>query len=379
MKDQVRQMREDQVQSLGEREAEFDAVCAAKRARLEELSEKEHTIQERVMAIKAAEAERVQLDVGGQIFVTTSKSISRAPHSVLATLWHEHRKKGTSEPLFIDVSPSLFEPILEYLRTGTLRLVPDTTASQIQQVAEQYSLDELADMCSDASKRLDTPKVMQLLNGRRNLSGSDMRLLDLSEMDFRGASLYRSRAAGAKLQWALLSGKDTDLTHASFVDASMEQCDLSHACAKHANLSGARLEDAVLVGAQLQAAEFNSTNMTRANMSSANLDGAHLKGACLEGAEMQNVVLAGADLTDAQAGRANIPKANFRNANMTRSCLDQAVLASADLRGVDLASASLVEADLTGAKLAGALNLGTATFDNLRGQSAPGWTLTALT
>jgi hypothetical protein len=42
---------------------------------------------------------------------------------------------------------------------------------------------------------------MQLLNGQRNLSGADMRGLDLSNIDFRGASM----CAHAVL--ALLSGR----------------------------------------------------------------------------------------------------------------------------------------------------------------------------
>ena len=52
-----------------------------------------------------------------------------------------------------------------------------------------YRLDELARQCEDAYKRLDTVKVVQLLNGQKNLSGMDMRKLDISKIDFRGASL----------------------------------------------------------------------------------------------------------------------------------------------------------------------------------------------
>ena len=89
-------------------------------------------------------------------------------------------------PLRVDGDPSLFHLILSYLRRGKLPVVSDVSQLQwLEAEAEAYKLDgegELADMCRDAYKRLDSVKVMQLLNGQRNLSGMDMRGVDLSDM-----------------------------------------------------------------------------------------------------------------------------------------------------------------------------------------------------
>ena len=126
-------------------------------------------------------------------------------------------------------------------------------------------------MCRDAYKRLDTVKVMQLLNGQRNLSGTDMRRLDLSDIDFRGSSMYRARVDAAILAHAMLSGKDTNLRHASFVEAQ----------ASNADFSESRLNDAKLGAATLTEASFEKAQAPNADFGKTNLDGAKLGGAGL--------------------------------------------------------------------------------------------------
>ena len=94
-------------------------------------------------------------------------------------------------------------------------LPPAGPIEWLERESKRYRLDELTRQCRDAYKRLDTVKVMQLLNGQRNLSGMDMRQLDLSDIDFRGASLYRARVDEANLSDAMLSGAGTNLQQAS--------------------------------------------------------------------------------------------------------------------------------------------------------------------
>ena len=190
-------------------------------------------------AIAAASGEtRVELDVSGTRFVTTVAAITRFPRSVLAELWHQHsvdqsrdggiaaeedaesvesaaaafptppkakgkgqkrkrvaasegqpnkslrlilgRDAAVSGPLEVDGDPSLFNLILAYLRRGHLPVVQSVAQMQwLESEAEFLKLDELGALCRDAYKRLDTVKVVQLLNGQRNLSGMDMFRLNM--------------------------------------------------------------------------------------------------------------------------------------------------------------------------------------------------------
>ena len=92
---------------------------------------------------------------------------------------------------------------------------------------------------------------MQFLNGQRNLSGMDMRRLDLSEIDFRGASLYRARLGSAVLSHAILTGSGTNLKYASFDDAVMVNADCSAAAMQFASLKKADVSNSSFEGTQM--------------------------------------------------------------------------------------------------------------------------------
>ena len=191
----------------------------------------------------------VKICVGGRTFETTIGCLTRFPHSVLAALWHEHRSKGCTGPLRVNGDPSHFHLILRYLLTPEkLPVVSDVSQIQwLESEGQYYSLDDLSCQCRNAYRRLDTVRVMQLLNGQRNLSGMDMQRLDLSDIDFRGASMYRARVADANLSDAVLSGPETSLRHASFCrmlapravfsQAQMSSADLSKAMAQMSDTS----------------------------------------------------------------------------------------------------------------------------------------------
>ena len=105
--------------------------------------------------------------------------------------------------------------------------------------AKTYKLEELARMCKDAYKRLNAVEVMQLFNGQRNMSGMDMRRLDLSDIDFRGSSFYRARLDGACLQHSNLSGKDVSLVGASLVGVDAPFARFSGCVAQQSDFSKA--------------------------------------------------------------------------------------------------------------------------------------------
>ena len=291
---QIAELQAQSEESVAVRERRFEAECAEKRARLQSLESKEAEVQARLAEMRRLVAADgpdafVQLNVGGRTFETTLGHLTRFPNSVLAALWQQHREGSDPKgPMRVDGDPSLFHLILNYLRRGKLPVVTDVSQLQwLEAEAEEYKLNgegELADLCRDAYKRLDTVKVMQLLNGQRNLSGMDMRRLDLSNIDFRGASMYRARADEALLSDAVLSGKETNLQHASFCQAKSARASFVQALAQKADFGKAELSDAKFCGTNLTEASFVETAAPRADFSKARIALAKLCGATLTAA-----------------------------------------------------------------------------------------------
>ena len=206
-------------QQLEERSAKFDAACGEREARLAQLAGAEEDLQARAAAMRelAAADATATFSVGGQSFTVATRNLVRQDRSVLARRWHEHRESQAAGPVLIDGDPSHFQLVLAFLRDPErLPIVADTPQLQwLERQAEYYALGDLAALCARAYKRLDTVRVVQILNGQRNLSGMDMKGLELSDIDFRGASLYRAAADGAKLDHAVLSGSGTNLRQTS--------------------------------------------------------------------------------------------------------------------------------------------------------------------
>ena len=376
----------------------------------------------RLVAADGADA-FVQLSVGGRAFETTIGHLTGFPNSVLAALWQQHRQGSDPKgPMRVDGDPSLFHLILNYLRRGKLPVVTDVSQLQwLEAEAEEYKLNgegELADLCRNAYKRLDTVKVIQLLNGQRNLSGMDMRRLDLSNIDFRGASMYRARADEAVLSDAMLSGMDTNLRHASFRRAKASRAVFREAQIEEATFCGATLTEASFVGANACKADFGEAELSgailsgaklaeasfveavapnadfsKAGVKSAKLCGAKLAEASFaeaaapkadfSRAELSNATLSGANLAEASfreavARNADFSKANLSGADLQSTDLTAADLSGANLSGANLAGVNLSGATFTGATFAGALNLRAATFDHLRGAILNGLDLTGV-
>jgi uncharacterized protein YjbI with pentapeptide repeats len=132
-------------------------------------------------------------------------------------------------------------------------------------------------------------------------------VLNLSDIDLRGANLSQLDLTGA------------DLTGADLTDA---------------DLSGTNLSDAIL----------NSAKMDDANLSVANLSGAHLISANLEGANLGGTVLNYANLSNAKLSRANMSDASLRYADLREAELIQTNLSGADLSSANLRDALLNEA-----------------------------------
>ena len=322
---QIAQLHAQSEESVAERERRFEAECSGKRARLQSLEAKEAEVQARLTEMRRLVATDgldafVQLCVGGRTFESTIGQLTRFPNSALAALWQQHRQGSDPKgPMRVDGDPSLFHLILNYLRRGKLPVVTDVSQLQwLEAEAEEYELNgegELADMCRDAYKRLDTVKVMQLLNGQRNLSGMDMRRLDLSNIDFRGASMYRARADEAMLSDAMLSGEDTNLRHASFCRANAARAIFREAQLAEARLCGATLIEASFVQAVAPKADFG-----KAELADAKLGGAKLAEASFVEAVAPRADFSKAEMPSAKLGGATLTGASFAEAVASKVC-----------------------------------------------------------
>lgn len=123
-------------------------------------------------------------------------------------------------------------------------------------------------------------KHRKWLNGkeggvRADLSGADLRWVDLSEKCLSCANL-----SGANLCDANLRG--TNLSDANLRGANLSFVNLSGADLGYADLSDANLYHADLSGANLNYADFSGTNLGGADLDHADLSGANLSGADLD-------------------------------------------------------------------------------------------------
>lgn len=131
---------------------------------------------------------------------------------------------------------------------------------------------------------------------RLDLTGADLKLMDLYRIRFGSVNLDGAHLEDAGLNRANLDGaflsadlRGTDLTEASLV----------RAYAFHADFRGANLHGANLTGASLDDARFDGADLSLANLAQASLSGASLQKAQLALTNLSNVELKNVDFSDA--------------------------------------------------------------------------------
>jgi len=105
----------------------------------------------------------VKLNVGGKYFIASEKTLTRGgKQSDFFTSLLSGRfgiQKDEKGRVFIDRSGTIFEPILEYLRTGILELPKGITKSMILREAEFYLLHDLIQLTSSAEEEEQQPTL----------------------------------------------------------------------------------------------------------------------------------------------------------------------------------------------------------------------------
>eukprot|EP00088_Acartia_fossae_P043775 TRINITY_DN4624_c0_g1_i12.p1 TRINITY_DN4624_c0_g1~~TRINITY_DN4624_c0_g1_i12.p1 ORF type:complete len:313 (-),score=50.32 TRINITY_DN4624_c0_g1_i12:276-1214(-) len=284
------------------------------------------------------------LNIGGQRFTTCRSTLAREPNCMLARMFAMEStlrpcEQDAQGAYLIDRSPKYFEPILNFLRTGTLIIDPNVNPTGVLEEAKYFGMDSTIPQLELMSTTHSIPRderalsrrdVIEALIGQSsfsgdrtdrglrfqglNLEGADLSKLDLRNINFKYANLRRVRLNGSNLSWSQL-----------------ERADLSNAQMEGTQMLGVKMLCTNLEGANLQGSNFEDPAG-----SSANLEGANLKGANLEGSNMAGI---------------NLRVATLKNGNMKNCDLRQAILAGADLENCNLSGSDLHEANLRGANL----------------------------
>jgi uncharacterized protein YjbI with pentapeptide repeats len=162
----------------------------------------------------------------------------------------------------------------------------------------------------------------------------DLRGVDLSRADLRGADLNGVDIRGADLRGANLNG--VDIRGADLRGANLNGVDIRGADLSRADLRGVNLR-----GADLRGANLNGVDIRGADLRRANLNGVDIRGADLRGANLNGVDIRGADLRRVNFSRANLNGVDLLNADLRRANLN-----GVDIRGADLSRADLRDANI---------------------------------
>eukprot|EP01122_Echinamoeba_exundans_P006644 TRINITY_DN1913_c0_g1_i1.p1 TRINITY_DN1913_c0_g1~~TRINITY_DN1913_c0_g1_i1.p1 ORF type:complete len:371 (-),score=62.03 TRINITY_DN1913_c0_g1_i1:83-1195(-) len=145
------------------REASVDSIIAAKEQNLlasfesrdAELTRRELAFEEKMTQWEKSKGDLkvlfgpvVKLNVGGQIFTTTTQTLCKAPGGMLASMFSGRFQIPVDDTgaVFIDRDPKHFNLILNFLRDGSVPTISDPRDRQeISREADFYGLDGLLD------------------------------------------------------------------------------------------------------------------------------------------------------------------------------------------------------------------------------------------
>lgn len=293
----------------------------------------------------------INLNVGGKLFTTTRNTLVKHPDSMLARMfnnsegWNSAVDKNGS--YLIDRSPEYFEPLLNYLRHGSLILNESVSPKGVLEEAKFFGLYQIIDELDSEIRVNEKTKscvtrseFMRLLMTTSssdklrcqgvNLSGADLSYLDLRSINFKYANLSGANLTGASLT-------DADFLLADLSDAILDDATMEGVQMKRTNLEGASMKNC-----KFECVSRNSITDMHTASKTANLEGANLKGVVLEGSQMSYV---------------SLRLAILKGANMQNCVLREAVLAGADLENCNLTGADLQGANLRGANIVGTVFL----------------------
>ncbi len=160
---------------------------------------------------------------------------------------------------------------------------------------------------TEEEKRLTREDVLKLIEEHGgpkglDLSGKNLELIDLSNLNLSGVIFDKANLMGANLQLSNLQ-EQASLQGTNLSGANLELASLLYANIKEANLGKAKLRGASLYNAQLQKADLWAADLTYTDLKEADLEGVNLRGA-----ELVNTYISGANLSNAYLNGADLSK-----------------------------------------------------------------------
>ncbi|GBP32446.1 hypothetical protein EVAR_24610_1 [Eumeta japonica] len=284
----------------------------------------------------------ITINVGGKHFTTTRATLlAKEPSSMLARMFAGDNvylmnpsATDSSGAYLIDRCPEYFEPILNYLRHGSVILDKHVNPRGVLEEAVFYGIDSMI------------PHLKQLIeNSENKVSDHDA----LTRQDVIRSLIITPTACELRFQGVNLAGADLS-------KLDLRNINFKYACLSRCNLSGANLSFCCLERADLSYANLEGTQLLGVKALCANMEGVNLQGCFMEDpaglhAIMEGVNLKGANLEGSNLAGVNLRVATLKNANLQNCDLRAAVLAGANLENCDLSGSDLHEANLRGANL----------------------------
>ena len=100
--------------------------------------------------------EWIKLNVGGQIFLTTKRTLLSEPNSMLANMFSGEFSPGAKDEqgaYMIDRTPEYFKPILNYLRTKELIMDQNISKNGVLAEARYFGIQGLVDQIEEMEKK----------------------------------------------------------------------------------------------------------------------------------------------------------------------------------------------------------------------------------
>lgn len=257
-----------------------------------------------------------------------------------------------------------------YLRTAHLQSPAPPMDATLTEACRARVLDAIAKGEPFSTLNLTGADLRDMNLAGADLSGAFLESARLDRADLRGAKLGRAVLAhaslvGAKLDEAILT--NANLGKAKLIECSLDRAALDEAILVEAELTSATLRGAKLVGADLGKAKFDNTDASEIdgsglNLLDSDLRGVDLREATLTRANFLRCRLDGVDLAGAwlesctflgcQARGANFMGATLTNARFVEACvLDEATFTEAQMPGCNLRGSSMIGCELRRAVL----------------------------
>jgi uncharacterized protein YjbI with pentapeptide repeats/beta-lactamase regulating signal transducer with metallopeptidase domain len=182
-----------------------------------------------------------------------------------------------------------------------------------------------------------------------DLSGRDLRNIDLHGLKITGADMTKTDLRGANLAGTEFAGTDlsgANLDGANLTNARFTGTDISNTTFHNARMDGVRFVGVSLRGTGLDPAGIRAVLLR-------GCEGCDLSHMNLRGVDFRGMELTGVDLSHSDLTGANLSGVRLKGVDLDSANLDRADLRHAVLEGCSLAHASLDGAQLEGISLVG--------------------------